>query len=65
MNSQIKTFGMFAFIGFSDEGSDASLDKLQETLNLATKPLLNFSKKDELLIAQCDEVSFYVTISNN
>ena len=56
---------MFAFIGFHDENSDASLNTLQENLNIATKPFLIFSRKENLLLARLDEVSFYVSLSKN
>ena len=56
---------MFVFIGFHDKNSNASLNDLQENLNIITKPFLTFSRKKDLLFARFEEISSSVSLSKN
>ena len=59
---------MFVFAGLSGNNSDASLSVLLERLESKFKEneiAIQFTRKDELLLARFDKVSYYISFLKN
>lgn len=59
---------LFAFIGFYENNTEQDISAFQEKLNnrFREKEIqIYFERKNALLLARFDEVSFYVSFSNN
>lgn len=59
---------LFAFIGFYEKSIEQDIELYQEKLNRRfreKKIQIYFERKNALLLARFDEVSFYISFSNN